>query len=125
MEWGITMATVLITDDSLIMRMQLRNIMNELGHEIVGEAENGLVAIEKYKQLRPQFVTMDLTMPECGGIEAVKKIIEFDPEAKIIMCSAMGQQSMILEAIQFGAKDFIVKPFDPPRVKQSLLTILH
>ncbi|MDF2605956.1 MAG: two-component system response regulator [Bacillales bacterium] len=117
------MGTVLITDDSLVMRMQLKNMVTKLGHEVVGEAENGLVAIKKYKELKPDLVTMDITMPEMSGIEAVKEIININPNAKIVMCSAMGQQSMILDAIQAGAKDFIVKPFDPPRVQQSLLKI--
>jgi two-component system, chemotaxis family, chemotaxis protein CheY len=119
------LATVLITDDSMIMRMQLRKIVTELGHEVIGEAENGLVAIQKYKILKPQLVTMDITMPELGGIEAVKEIMKFDPNAKVLMCSAMGQQFLILDAIQAGAKDFIVKPFDATRVKQSLLSLLN
>jgi two-component system, chemotaxis family, chemotaxis protein CheY len=120
-----SLATVLITDDSMIMRMQLRKIVTELGHEVIGEAENGLVAIQKYKILRPQLVTMDITMPELGGIDAVKEIMKFDPNAIILMCSAMGQQVLILDAIQAGAKDFIVKPFDSTRIKQSLLSLLN
>jgi two-component system, chemotaxis family, chemotaxis protein CheY len=119
------LATVLITDDSMIMRMQMRKIVTELGHEVIGEAENGLVAIQKYKILRPQLVTMDITMPELGGIEAVKEIMKFDPNAKVLMCSAMGQQFLILDAIQAGAKDFIVKPFDAERIKQSLFSLLN
>jgi two-component system, chemotaxis family, chemotaxis protein CheY len=119
------LATVLITDDSMIMRMQLRKIVTELGHEVIGEAENGLVAIQKYKILRPQLVTMDITMPELGGIDAVKEIMKFDPNAKVLMCSAMGQQFLILDAIQAGAKDFIVKPFDATRIKQSLLSLIN
>jgi two-component system chemotaxis response regulator CheY len=114
------MGRVLIADDSLVMRMQLKIMFEKLGHEVVGEAENGLVAVKRYKELNPDLVTMDITMPEMNGIEAVKEIMKVNPEAKVVMCSAMGQQSMILDAIQAGAKDFIVKPFDPPRVQKSL-----
>ena len=114
------MATILITDDSSFMRMQLKNNLENLGHEVVGEAENGLDAIQKYQELQPDLVTMDITMPEMSGVEAVKGIIEINPEAKIIMCSAMGQQSMVLDAIKVGAKDFIVKPFTPERIKEAV-----
>ncbi|BAM46926.1 MAG: response regulator [Amphibacillus sp.] len=114
------MARILITDDAAFMRMQLRNIFESLGHEIVGEAENGQVAIDLYKELMPDLVTMDITMPEMNGVEAVKGIKSFDPNATIVMCSAMGQQQMVLEAIQAGAKDFIVKPFDQERIKQAI-----
>lgn len=114
------MARILITDDAAFMRMQLRNIFESLGHEIVGEAENGQVAIDLYKEIMPDLVTMDITMPEMNGVEAVKGIKSFDPNATIVMCSAMGQQQMVLEAIQAGAKDFIVKPFDQERIKQAI-----
>lgn len=119
------MGTVLIVDDSLVMRMQLKSMIEKLNLQVVGEAENGEVAIRKYKELKPDLVTMDITMPEMNGIEAVKEIMKINPNAKIVMCSAMGQQSMILDAIQAGAKDFIVKPFDPPRVQQSLMKIFN
>lgn len=114
------LATILITDDSMIMRMQLKRILDELGHEVIGEAENGKISIEKYKVLRPQLVIMDITMPEMGGIDAVREIKKIDPNSKIIMCSAMGQQEMVFEAVKAGAIDFIVKPFDTLRIKQSL-----
>ena len=117
------MARILITDDAAFMRMQLKNIFESLGHEVVGEAENGQVAIELYDQLKPDLVTMDITMPEMTGIEAVKAIKKNDPNATIVMCSAMGQQQMVLEAIQAGAKDFIVKPFDQERIKQAIAKI--
>jgi len=90
------------------------------GHEVVGEAENGRVAIQKYQELMPDIVTMDITMPEMEGIEAVKEIRKQHPAAKIIMCSAMGQQGMVVQAIQAGAKDFVVKPFQGDRVLESL-----
>src|SRR2546428_13648667 len=105
------MAKVLIVDDAAFMRMMLKNILQKGGNEVVGEAENGAVAIEKYKSLSPDFVTMDITMPVMEGIEAVKQIKGSDPDANIIMCSAMGQQALIVQSIQAGAKDFIVKPF--------------
>ncbi|SDC44955.1 two-component system, chemotaxis family, response regulator CheY [Pelagirhabdus alkalitolerans] len=114
------MARVLITDDAAFMRMQLKNIFESLGHEVVGEAENGQVAIDQYEELKPELVTMDITMPEMNGVEAVKAIKSNDPDATIVMCSAMGQQQMVLEAIQAGAKDFIVKPFDQERIQQAL-----
>lgn len=111
---------VLIVDDAAFMRMLLKDIVTKAGFEVVGEATNGVEAVEKYKELKPDIVTMDITMPEMNGIEAVKKIKEIDPNAKIIMCSAMGQQAMVIEAIQAGAKDFIVKPFQPARVIEAL-----
>src|SRR5690625_2158632 len=114
------LATVLITDDAAFMRMQLRDILTKLGHKVVGEAENGRDATRKYQELKPELVTMDITMPEMNGIEAVKEIKKINPAAKIIMCSAMGQQSMVVEAIQAGAKDFIVKPFTPERIKEAV-----
>jgi len=114
------MARILVTDDAAFMRMQLKNIFQSLGHEVVGEAENGQVAIDMYSELKPDLVTMDITMPEMNGVEAVKNIKAKDPGATIVMCSAMGQQQMVLEAIQAGAKDFIVKPFDQDRIKQAL-----
>ncbi|HHU19093.1 MAG TPA: response regulator [Bacilli bacterium] len=114
------MARILITDDAAFMRMQLKNIFESLGHEVVGEAENGQVAIDLYQELKPDLVTMDITMPEMNGVEAVKGIKQNDPNATIVMCSAMGQQQMVLEAIQAGAKDFIVKPFDQERIKQAI-----
>ncbi|MBU5594024.1 response regulator [Amphibacillus sp. MSJ-3] len=118
------MARILVTDDAAFMRMQLKNIFESLGHEVVGEAENGLVAIDLYNELKPELVTMDITMPEMNGVEAVKEIKKSDPDATIVMCSAMGQQQMVLEAIQAGAKDFIVKPFDQERIKQAIEKII-
>lgn len=111
---------ILIVDDAAFMRMMVKDILSKNGFEVVGEAENGKVAIEKYKELKPDLVTMDITMPEMDGIAAVKKIKEIDDSARIIMCSAMGQQAMVIDAIQAGAKDFIVKPFQPDRVIEAV-----
>lgn len=120
----MTIAKILITDDAAFMRMQLRDILTKLGHEIVGEAENGLDAVEKHERLKPDLITMDITMPEMDGIQAVRKIMEAGSEAKIIMCSAMGQQRMVVDAIQAGAKDFIIKPFNVDRIKEALEKVL-
>jgi two-component system chemotaxis response regulator CheY len=100
--------TVLVCDDALFMRTMVKDILTQAGFAVVGEAENGQQAVEFYKKLKPDLVTMDIIMPEMGGIEAVKKIMEIDPQARILMCSAMGQQALVLEAIQAGAKDFVV-----------------
>ncbi|WP_226037137.1 response regulator [Aquibacillus saliphilus] len=114
------MAKILITDDAAFMRMQLKDILTKLGHEVVGEAENGQVSVAKYQELQPDLVTMDITMPELDGVGALKEIKKFDAHAKVIMCSAMGQQGMVVEAIQAGAKDFIVKPFTSERIDEAL-----
>jgi len=111
---------VLIVDDAAFMRMLLKDIITKAGYEVAGEAANGVEAVEKYRELKPDVVTMDITMPEMDGITAIKKIKEIDPNAKIIVCSAMGQQAMVIEAIQAGAKDFIVKPFQHSRVIEAL-----
>ena len=111
---------VLIVDDAIFMRMKLKDILEKNGFEVIAEAQNGLEAIEKYKSERPDIVTMDITMPEMDGVSALKGIKAIDSQAKVVMCSAMGQQSMVMDAIQAGAVDFIVKPFDSERVIQSL-----
>jgi len=113
-------ARILIVDDAAFMRMMIKDILGKNGYQIVGEAENGAVAVEKYKELQPDLTTMDITMPEMDGITAVKEIKKTDPKANIIMCSAMGQQAMVIDAIQAGAKDFIVKPFQPDRVLEAV-----
>lgn len=112
--------SVLIVDDAAFMRMMIKDILTKNGYEIAGEAADGNQAVEQYKESNPDIVTMDITMPDKDGIEAVKEIIGIDPEAVIIMCSAMGQQAMVMEAIQAGARDFIVKPFQQERVLQAL-----
>lgn len=111
---------VLIVDDAVFMRMKLKDILEKNGYEVVDEAQNGLEAIEKYKATQPDLVTMDITMPEMDGVEALKEIKAFDANAKVLMCSAMGQQSMVMDAIRAGAVDFIVKPFDSDRVIKAL-----
>lgn len=111
---------ILVCDDASFMRMMLNDIFVKAGHEVVGEASNGEEAFLKYKELKPDLVTMDITMPEVSGIDGLKKIINFDKNAKVIMCSAMGQQALVIEAIQSGAKDFIVKPFVSDRVLDAV-----
>ncbi len=111
---------VLIVDDAAFMRMMIKNILTEAGYEVVAEAENGKQAVEKYNEHNPDLTTMDITMPEMDGISAVKEIMGTDSSARIIMCSAMGQQAMVIEAIQAGAKDFIVKPFKADRVLEAV-----
>jgi len=115
---------VLVVDDAAFMRMMIKDILRKGGYEVVGEAEDGAKAIEKYKELNPDLVTMDITMPEMDGISAVKEIRKVDPEALIIMCSAMGQQAMVIDAIQAGARDFVVKPFQPDRVLEAVRKVL-
>ncbi|MGF7057156.1 response regulator [Brassicibacter mesophilus] len=115
---------VLIVDDAAFMRMMIKDILSKNGFEVLGEAENGAKAIEKYKELNPDLVIMDITMPEVDGIQAVKEIKKLNSGAKIVMCSAMGQQAMVIEAIQAGAKDFIVKPFQADRVIEAVKKVL-
>jgi two-component system chemotaxis response regulator CheY len=114
------MTRVLIVDDAAFMRMMIKDILEKNGYQVVGEASNGIKAVEIYKAEKPDIVTMDITMPDMDGIEAVKAIKEFDPAAKIIMCSAMGQQTMVMDAIRSGARDFIVKPFQAERVLEAV-----
>jgi two-component system chemotaxis response regulator CheY len=116
---------ILIVDDAAFMRMMIKDILTKHGFLIVGEAENGLLAVERYMELKPDLVTMDITMPEMDGIAAVKEIRRNDPYARIIMCSAMGQQPMVIDAIQAGARDFIVKPFQPDRVLEAVTKALE
>ena len=104
--------------------MMIKDILTKNGYNIAGEAENGLKAVEKYNETKPDLVLMDITMPEMDGIQALKKIKEMDPAAKVVMCSAMGQQAMVIEAIQSGAKDFIVKPFQAERVLEAVKKVV-
>ncbi|MBT9172590.1 MAG: Chemotaxis protein CheY [Syntrophomonadaceae bacterium] len=115
---------ILITDDTAFMRMTLRNILEKNGYQVVGEAEDGQVAVDKYRELRPDLVTMDITMPRMDGITAIKKIMEIDSQAKIIVCSAMGQKALVIEALNAGARDFIVKPFQAERIVNALQKIV-
>ena len=115
---------ILICDDAAFMRMMIKDILTKNGYNIAGEAENGAKAVEKYNELKPDLVLMDITMPEMDGIETLKKIKETDPGASVIMCSAMGQQAMVIESIQSGAKDFIVKPFQADRVLEAVQKVV-
>jgi len=114
------MVKVLVADGTTFMRMMIKDILINNGFEVVGEAVNGDEAIDKYKELLPDLVTMEITMPRCDGIAALKEIMKINPSAKVVMCSTMGQQARVIESIQTGAKDFIVKPFQPERVIASL-----
>lgn len=116
--------SILIVDDAAFMRMMIKDILTKNGFNVVGEAQDGAQAVEKYKELTPDLVTMDITMPEMDGIAALKEIRKEHPGAKIIMCSAMGQQAMVIDAIQAGAKDFIVKPFQADRVIEAIQKVL-
>lgn len=116
--------SVLVCDDAIFMRTMINDILTQAGYEVVGEAETGVQAVEQYKKLRPDLVTMDIVMPDMGGIDAVREIMKLDASAKILMCSAMGQQALVIEAIQAGAKDFVVKPFQPSRVLEAVQRVL-
>ncbi len=111
--------TVLICDDALFMRTMVGDILQQAGYEVVGEAATGAEAVERYRVLRPDLVTMDIVMPDMGGIDAVRAIRAEDPAARVVMCSAMGQQALVVEAIEAGARDFVVKPFQPARVVEA------
>ncbi len=115
---------ILICDDAAFMRMMIKDILTKNGYTVAGEAEDGAKAVEKYTELKPDLVLMDITMPEMDGIQALKKIRELDPKASVIMCSAMGQQAMVIESIQSGAKDFIVKPFQADRVLEAVRKVV-
>ncbi len=117
-------STVLVCDDAVFMRTMISDILTQAGFDVVGEAESGTQAVEKYRALKPDLVTMDIIMPDMGGIEAVRAITEFDPQARVLMCSAMGQQALVAEAIEAGAKDFVVKPFQPSRVLEAVQRVL-
>ncbi len=115
---------ILICDDAAFMRMMIKDILTKNGYNVAGEAENGIKAVEKYKEVSPDLVLMDITMPEMDGIQALKEIRKTDAGAKVIMCSAMGQQAMVIESIQAGAKDFIVKPFQAERVLEAVKKVV-
>jgi two-component system chemotaxis response regulator CheY len=109
-----------VTDDTAFMRVMMRGLLEPLGFEIAGEAKNGKEAVDLYGKIKPDLVTMDITMPEMDGLEAVKRIKRMDPEAKIIMCSAMGQTQLVLESIRSGASDFVVKPIQKERLQEAV-----
>jgi two-component system chemotaxis response regulator CheY len=117
-------ARVLIADDASFMRQMIREIIEEEGYEVVGEATNGIEAVEQFAALSPDIVTMDIVMPKCSGIDAVKGILKDNPGARVVMCSALGQETLVMEALQAGARDFIVKPFKPENVIATLKKVL-
>jgi len=119
------MARILIVDDAKFMRLTLSNILTKANHEVVGEGENGRDAVVLYRELNPDLVTLDITMPEMSALDAIREIRKEFPQAKVIMCSAMGQQKMVVESIEAGAKDFIVKPFDEGRVLEAVNRVLN
>ena len=114
------MARVLVVDDAAFMRKMVSDALAKGGHEVIGEASNGVEAVERYKELAPEVTTLDITMPEKDGISALQDILALDPSARVVMCSALGQESKVLEAIKSGAKDFVVKPFQPERVLDAI-----
>ena len=114
------MARVLVVDDAAFMRKMVSDALASGGHEIVGEAGDGAEAVARYQELRPEVTTLDITMPQKDGLEALREIIALDPSARVVMCSALGQESKVLESIKLGAKDFVVKPFQPDRVIEAV-----
>jgi two-component system chemotaxis response regulator CheY len=119
------MARILVADDASFMRQMIREIVEMEGHEVVAEASDGIEAIDQFKNHHPDVVTMDIVMPRRSGIDAVKAILEFDPTARVVMCSALGQETLVTEALQAGARDFIVKPFKPDSVVTTLKKVLE
>jgi len=111
---------ILIADDLSFMRMIQKDILTERGYNVIGEASDGREAVEKFRSLRPHLVLLDITMPNMNGLEAMRRIFAIDPNAKVIMCSALGQQNLIVEAIKAGVKDFVVKPFKPERILSAI-----
>jgi two-component system, chemotaxis family, chemotaxis protein CheY len=114
------MARILVVDDAAFMRKMVSDALTKGGHEVIGEAANGAEAIERFQELKPEVMTLDITMPEMDGLSALREIIGLDPSARVVMCSALGQESKVLESIRLGAKDFVVKPFQPDRVLDAV-----
>ena len=119
------MANVLVVDDAAFMRISIKQILEKHGHTMIAEAGNGLEAIERFRECHPDIVILDITMPEMSGLEALKCIKALDPSAKVVICSALGQQEQLATAIQLGAKDFIVKPFEPDRMIAAINQVLN
>jgi two-component system chemotaxis response regulator CheY len=118
------MARVLVVDDAAFMRKMVSDALTRGGHEVVGEADNGVEAVTRFQELRPEVTTLDITMPEKDGLAALKEIIAIDPAARVVMCSALGQESKVLESIKLGARDFVVKPFQADRVNEAVVKAL-
>lgn len=121
----IEMANIVVVDDALFMRVMLKNILEQAGHTVVGEAANGAEAIKEYTLKKPDIMLMDITMPVMDGLEGLRGLKVTEPDAKVIMCSAMGQKSMVIDALKYGAKDFIVKPFQEERVLEAISKALE
>ena len=119
------MSRILVADDASFMRQMIREIVESAGHEVVGEAADGVEAVEEFKRLQPDVVTMDIVMPRRSGIDAVRGILELDPGARVVMCSALGQETLVQEAMEAGAQDFIVKPFKPDSVLETLRKVIE
>ena len=119
------MARILVADDASFMRQMIREIVEAEGHEVIGEASDGVEAVEEFRRLQPELVTMDIVMPKRSGIDAVRCILELDPTACVVMCSALGQETLVAEAIQAGARDFIVKPFKPEGVLATIAKVIE
>jgi two-component system, chemotaxis family, chemotaxis protein CheY len=118
------MARVLVVDDAAFMRKMVSDALSKAGHEVIGEACNGVEAVESFRALKPELTTLDITMPEKDGLQALGEIMTLDPSARVIMCSALGQESKVLESIKLGARDFVVKPFQPARVQEAVAKAL-
>jgi two-component system chemotaxis response regulator CheY len=118
------MARVLVVDDAAFMRKMVSDALSKAGHEVIGEAANGTEAVESFRSLKPELTTLDITMPEKDGLQALGEIMTLDPNARVIMCSALGQESKVLESIKLGARDFVVKPFQPARVQEAVAKAL-
>ena len=118
------MANVMVVDDALFMRMTIKKMLEAHGHTVVGEAGSGVEAVKRYAEIKPDIVMLDITMPDMDGVSALKRIKEIDAQARVIMCSAMGQQAMVAQAIQYGAKDFVVKPFEESRILAAIDRVL-
>jgi two-component system chemotaxis response regulator CheY len=119
------MARVLVVDDTAFMRKMLTDALSEGGHEVIGEAVNGIEAVERFRALKPDITTLDITMPEKDGISALREILALDPTARVVMCSALGQEAKVIESIKAGARDFVVKPFQTPRVLEAVAKALR
>lgn len=117
--------TFLVVDDSAFMRKIVKDMLAENGYDKIFEAGNGLQAVEKAAQVKPDIVTMDITMPDMDGIQAVKELLKVSPKSKVIMCSALGQKNMVLEAIRSGAKEYVVKPFEKSRLMEAIQRVMH
>jgi two-component system, chemotaxis family, chemotaxis protein CheY len=114
------MATVVIVDDTVFMRATLKKVLSDAGFQVVGEAENGQVGVERYQELHPDVIMLDITMPIMDGLAALQEIKKINPDAAVIMCTALGQERIVMQALEYGAKDYIIKPFKPEKVVEAV-----